>query len=80
LDAAHHLDPERDEAAFGLKALAKFSELFDDGADRRFARAAEEEARMDHDWRRAARLGKASRVVQHPDRHLMLAAAALEVT
>jgi len=35
---------------------------------------------MDHDRRRATRLGKARGVVQHPDRHLMLAAAALDVT
>ena len=34
---------------------------------------------MDHDRRRAARLGKARRVVQHPDRHLVLAASALDV-
>ena len=34
---------------------------------------------MDHDRCRAARLGKARRVVQHPDRHLMLAASALDV-
>ena len=35
---------------------------------------------MDHDRRRTARLGEARRVVQHPDRHLMLAAAAFDVT
>src|SRR5947207_9185491 len=80
LHAAHHLDPERDEAALGLKALAEFAELFDDGVDRRFARPAEEEAGMDHDRRRAARLGKARRVVQHADRHLVLASSALDMT
>src|SRR5947207_4374113 len=80
LHAAHHLDPERDEAALGLKALAQFAELLDDRVDGWFARAAEEEAGMDHDGRRAAGLGEARRVVQHPDRHLMLAAAALDMT
>src|SRR2546422_658003 len=35
---------------------------------------------MDHDRRRAAGLGEARRMVEHPDRHLVLAASALDVT
>src|SRR5207249_10335262 len=43
-------------------------------------RAAEKAAGMDHDRRSAAGLGKPRRVVEHADRHLMLAASTLDVT
>src|SRR5206468_4574393 len=72
--------PERDEAALGREPLTEVGELLHDSIDRRFACAAKEEARMDHDRRRTARLRQARRVVQHPHRHLMLAASALNVT
>src|SRR5205823_4414187 len=68
------------EAALGCEPLAQFAELLDDGVDCQFARAAEEEARMDHDRCSATGSSKACRVVQHPDRHLMLATSALDVT
>ena len=74
-DAAHHLDAEGDEAVLRLEPLAEVAELVDDVCDRLLALAAEQEARMEDDEPRAARLGEPGGVVEHPERHLELLAA-----
>ena len=74
-DAAHHLDAERDEPVLRLEPLAEVAELVDDVGDRVVALAAEEEAGMEDDQLRAARLREPGGVVEHPERHLELLAA-----
>ena len=52
--ASHHLDAERDGARLCEQALPQLAELSDHSADRLGAPAAEQEAGMDHNRRRAA--------------------------
>ena len=73
--AAHHLDAERDEPVLRLEPLAEVAELVDDVRDRLLPLAAEQEAGMEDDQLRAARLREPGGVVEHPERHLELLAA-----
>ena len=74
-DAPHHLDAERDEPVLRLEPFAEVAELVDDVGDRVLALAAEEEAGVEDDQLRAARLREPGGVVEHPERHLELLAA-----
>jgi hypothetical protein len=76
---SHHLDTERDGATLGCQTLSEFPELDDHGVNRLGVFAAEQEAGMDHDRRCAACHGDPGGVVEHPDRHVVLAPAVLGV-
>src|SRR5215472_360762 len=80
LHPAHHLDAKRDGAALCRKTLPQLGELDDYGVDRLRPPAPEQEAGMHNDRRGTTRHRNASRVVEHPDRHVMLAPAMLRVT
>src|SRR5262249_30968300 len=80
LHPAHHLDAEWDGAALCRQTLPQLGELDDHGVDRLLAIAPEQEAGMHYDRRGTARHSNAGRVVEHPDRHVMLAPARLRVT
>ena len=67
--------PNGTSAVLRLEPLAQVAELVDDVGDRLLALAAEQEAGMEDDQPRAARLGDPGRVVEHPERHLELLAA-----
>ena len=72
--AAHHLDAEGHGAALRLEPLAQQAELLDDRGDRLLVRPPEQEAGMEDDRLGPARGGDAGRVVEHPDRHVVLLA------
>jgi len=78
-DAAHHLDPERHDAALALEPRAQLCQLLGHGRDRGPVRASEQEAGMEDDELRARGHRDPGRVIQHPDGHAELLVA-LEVT
>ena len=65
--AAHHLDAERHGPLLALESLAERAELLDDRGDRVLAAAAEQEARVEDDDLRAARLGDPRTPVERAD-------------
>ena len=76
----HHLDAKRDAATLCLKARSQLGELDDHRVARLAAFASEQKSGVDHDRCRTARHGDPGGVVEHPDRHVMLAPAVLGVT
>ena len=78
-DAAHDLDPERDDALLRLEPLAQRREIRDDRVERLLAAAAEQEAGMEDDDLGADRDRDAGGVVEHPEGALALPLVAREV-
>ena len=70
--APHHLDPERDEPVLRSEPLTQVAELFHHIGNRAFPFAAEEKSGMEDDEPGAGGLRKTCRMVEHPERHLVL--------